>query len=124
MFMRVNMNTTAHDLGARVAQSASLEQVRKSDLQSGDRVLVTTRNSRYRIEVLGDGMYRVSGGWFDRKNMSPLKLGINGCTWGGSAIKVDVVAACGLHLEFGNRVLTSRIERLRVIPAEIRTTIN
>jgi len=112
------MNTTAHDLGARVAQSASLEQVRKSDLQSGDRVLVTTRNSRYRIEVLGDGMYRVSGGWFDRKNMSPLKLGINGCTWGGSAIKVDVVAACG------NRVLTSRIERLRVIPAEIRTTIN
>jgi hypothetical protein len=69
-------------------------------------------------------MYRVSGGWFDRKHMSPLKLGINGCTWGGSAIKVDVVAACGLHLEFGNRVLTSRIERLRVIPAEYPTTVN
>jgi hypothetical protein len=118
------MSSVAHDLGTRVAQAVALEQVRKSDLQYGDRVLVTTRNSHYRIEVLGDGMYRVSGGWFDRKNMSPLKLGINGCTWGGSAIKVDIVAACGLHLEFGNRVVTSRIERLRVIPAEFPTTIN
>jgi hypothetical protein len=122
--MRDDISTGVHDLGTRVAQAGGLQQVRKSDLHYGDRVLVTTRNSHYRIEVLGDGMYRVSGGWFDRKHMSPLKLGINGCTWGGSAIKVDVVAACGLHLEFGNRVLTSRIERLRVIPAEYPTTVN
>ncbi|MGH9368787.1 MAG: hypothetical protein ACRD3M_14070 [Thermoanaerobaculia bacterium] len=30
-------------------------------------------------------------------------------------IKNDIVAACGLHLEFGNRVVTSRIREVHVI---------
>ncbi len=34
---------------------------------------------------------------------------------GGSVIKHDIVAACGLRLEFGNRVVTSRIRAVRVI---------
>ena len=40
---------------------------------------------------------------------------INGCTWGGSAIMIDIVAACGLHLEFGNRVVTSKIRQFSVV---------
>ncbi len=111
-------------LEARVEQSSQLEFIRKRDLQCGDWVLVTTRNSIYAICVLGDGLYSVSGGWFDRHGMSPLKITINGCTWGGSAIKHDVVAACGLFLEFGNHVMTTRIQQVRVIPAGARQTID
>jgi hypothetical protein len=108
----------AHTLEAAVEEARSLEEVRKVDLQSGDRVLVTTRNSLYTIWVLGDGLYWVSGGWFDRTGQSPQRVTINGCTWGGSALKHDIVAARGLRLEFGNTVLTTRIRYIRKIRAQ------
>ena len=79
---------------------------------------VTTRNSVYWIWVLQEDLYSVSGGWFDLKGLSPYKTGINGCTWGGSAIKHDIVAAPGLFLEFGNWVTTTRIQHIRVIRSE------
>jgi hypothetical protein len=102
-------------LGAIVSQVEGLEAVRKADLELGDQVLVTTRNSTYSIHVLQKDLYSVSGGWFDRHGMSPASVAINGCTWGGRAIKWDVVAARGLHLEFGNQVVTSRIMECQVI---------
>jgi hypothetical protein len=108
----------------RVEQARSLEEIRKQDLSCGDRVLVTTRNSLYVIWVLGDGHYWVWGGWFDRQGASPQRVGINGCTWGGSAIKQDTVAATGLCLEFANTVLTTRIRRIRVIRAQAQTYPN
>ncbi len=104
-----------HTLEERSEQASRLEQVRRRDLRSGDWILVTTRNSRYAICTLDDDSYLVSGGWFDRKGLSPQKIGIHGCTWGGSALKHDIVAARGLFLEFGNRVLTTRIQQVRVI---------
>ena len=105
-------------LVAIVAQTSGLEAVRKRDLLCGDWVLVTTKNSVYSICVMGDDSYSVSGGWFDREGVSPQKTTINGCTWGGSAIKNDIVAALGLFLEFGNQVLTTRIQHVRVIRCE------
>lgn len=105
-------------LGAIVAQTSGLEPVRKRDLRSGDWILITTKNSLYSICVLGGGLYSVSGGWFDRKGVSHQKTTINGCTWGGSAINLDLVAAPGLFLEFGNQVLTTRIQHVRVIRRE------
>ena len=105
-------------LGAIVAQTSGLEAVRKRDLCCGDWVLVTTKNSVYSICVMGGDSYSVSGGWFDREGVSPQKTTINGCTWGGSAIKNDIVAALGLFLEFGNQVLTTRIQHVRVIRCE------
>ena len=102
-------------LSAIVDHSERLKAVRKDDLEMGDRLLVTTRNSIYTIHVLQEGFYSVSGGWFDRQGLSPSKVEINGCTWGGRAIKWDIVAACGLHLEFGNQVVTSRIEEFQII---------
>ena len=89
--------------------------VRKSDLARGCRVVVATENSIYSIEVLEDSTYSVRGGWFDRQGLSPARISISGCTWGGTVIKNDIVAACGLHLEFGNRVVTSRIRAVQVI---------
>jgi hypothetical protein len=98
-----------------VAETVHLEQVCKKDLQFGDLVLITTRNSLYSVHVLDRGAYLVSGGWFDRKSMSPVRTAIRGCTLGGSVIKMDVVAACGLRLEFGNRVVTTPIQKACVI---------
>jgi len=109
------LTVIAQTLAARVNQARSLEAVLKKDLQPGDRVLVTTRNSLYKIWVIAEGVYSVSGGWFDRQGTSPQCMGINGCTWGGSAIKQDTVAAPGLRLEFGNRVLTTPIRHVRLI---------
>lgn len=109
------MTVLDRTLGAIVEHADQLREVRKAELSLGDWVLVTTENSTYSIHVLEDGLYSISGGWFDRKDLSPFKTSINGCTWGGSAIKIDIVAACGLHLEFGNRVVTSAIRKIDLI---------
>ena len=109
--------TGEHSLQRLTAAADRLDGVRKRDLSQGDWVLVTTKNSLYVICALGNDRYSVSGGYFDRKGLSPATTTINGCTWGGSAIKVDIVAGPGLFLEFGNRVLTTRIQNVRVLRA-------
>ena len=105
-------------LGAIVDHVDQFDAVCKLELQFGDCVRVRTLNSTYSIQVLGNDLYSVSGGWFDHQGVSPFKTAINGCTWGGRAIKVDVVAACGLHLEFGNQLITSPIQKVDVIRYE------
>jgi len=112
------MTTSVPTLDAIIEQAERLEAVRKEDLRSGDWLLVTTKNSLYSIFVMDEQWYSVSGGWFDREGVSPHKTTIHGCTWGGSAIKHDIVAACGLFLEFGNWVITTRIQKIRVIRRE------
>lgn len=110
------MKRCGYTLEKIVESAIDLKQVRKESLRCGDLVILTTRNSVYSIRVLDNGQYSVSGGWFDRQGLSPMKTTIRGCTWGGSMIKVDVVAACGLRLEFGNRVVTTTIREVCVIP--------
>ena len=112
------MAEVAITLEAEVEMTRSLQVVRKSEIHHGDRVVIKTRNSLYTIWALGNGLYWVWGGWFDLQGSSPQVVSINGCTWGGSAIKLDIVAARGLRLEFGNTVLTTRIEQVRVIRAQ------
>ena len=107
--------TQYRTLGAIVDDIDRLEAVYKSDLEFGDRLVVTTRNSTYFIHAFEEGVYTVTGGWFDLNGLSPTKIKINGCTWGGHAIKEDILAACGLHLEFENSVVTSRILQFQVI---------
>lgn len=110
-------------LDARIEQADELKAVLKRELRSGDWVLVTTKNSVYSICVMGENLYVVSGGWFDRHGVSPQEISISGCTWGGTAIKEDIVAARGLFLEFGNHVITTRIQHVRVIPREQQPVI-
>lgn len=99
-----------------IVDSAShLHEVRKSDLQAGDVVYIKTLNSLYTILVERQNEYLVSGGWFDRQSTLPTRIHINGCTWGGKSIKVNIVAACGLCTEFGNRVRTSTIQKIIVL---------
>ena len=78
------------------------------------------RELRLLRPVHEDATYSISGGWFDSQGLSPARLSIAGCTWGGSVIKQDIVAACGLRLEFGNRVVTTRIREVRVVRSEER----
>jgi hypothetical protein len=100
----------------RIMEAAeTLQAVKKSDLHVGDWLLVKTLNSVYTLQAVEGGRFRVSGGWFDRKGLSPTTMTITGCTWGGSVIKIDVVAACGLSLEFGNRLTTSTIQKVVVL---------
>jgi len=105
-------------VNAIVEQTRLSRPVQKSELRPGDRVVVATENSVYCIQCLGDSTYSIWGGWFDRHGLSPVRLPISGCTWGGSVIKHDIVAARGLRLEFGNRVVTSRIREILVIRGE------
>jgi hypothetical protein len=104
-----------HKLEKIIESTSDLRQVRKAELQFGDIVLIKTRNSLYSISVLESDYYLVSGGWFDKRGLSPTKASISGCTWGGSIIKVDTLAACGLRLEFGNRVVTTPIQKVYVL---------
>jgi len=108
------MRKLGYSLDKIVESSDHLKQVQKSDLHFGDVVLIHTLNSVYTVRVLQDNQYLVSGGWFDKNGLSPLKTTITGCTWGGSIIKIDIIAACGLCVEFGNRVVTSPIQKIIV----------
>ena len=105
----------AHDIVALAQQAGKTAAVRRNDLRRGDCVLVTTRNSVYSLFFLGDGLFEVAGGYFDRHNGGPVTISINGCTWGGHAIHSEIVAARGLFLEFGNQVITTRIQKVQLL---------
>lgn len=94
-----------------------LSAVSRSELMIGDVMLIRTRNSLYTIRLTARGCYSATGGWFDRKGLSPHPIAINGCTWGGTLIKVDILAACGLCIEFSNRVVTSPVRSIVVLRA-------
>ena len=97
--------------------SDKLPQIKKSEVIVGDWIFVKTKNSIYRIEKGSNNKFYVSGGWFEKNGFNNYRTTINGCTWGGSAIKTDVVAVCGLSIEFGNRLKTSRIKKIIVMSA-------
>jgi len=107
--------TEARDIVELAQQAGKTPAVRRNDLHRGDCVLVTTRNSVYSIFFLGDGLFEVAGGYFDRHHNGPVTITINGCTWGGRAIHSEIVAACGLFLEFGNQVITTRIQKVQLL---------
>jgi hypothetical protein len=111
------MSAVGYSLDVLINHTRQLRQIHKNDLQAGDRLLVKTCNSVYSILISQDGGCVVTGGWFDRKGLSPMKTRIAGCTWGGSAIKIDIVAACGLCLEFGNRLVTTSVQQIFVFHA-------
>ena len=98
---RVSLELITRDAG-------QLKSVLKSNIRSGDCLIVCTCNSRYVLSAQEDGSYIVSGGWFARTGTCR-RVRINGCTWGGCIIKVDIAAAVGLCIEFSNSVTTSPV---------------
>ena len=113
------VGTPVRTLSAILRHAEGNPAVRRADLQCGDEVVVATENSVYSIVVGDDSTYTVRGGWFDREGATPVRIPINGCTWGGSIIQTGVLAARGLRLEFANRVVTSPIKDFLVIRPEL-----
>ncbi|MCG6948333.1 MAG: hypothetical protein LJE93_05385 [Acidobacteria bacterium] len=91
--------------------------VRRSELESGDRVIVSTKNSVYSLVVRGDGLFDISGGWFEREGTGPDSIEVLGCTAGGHALFSDHIAAPGLFMEFADGLRTTRIRTVRLISA-------
>ena len=99
----------------RLTEGASaIDGIWNDSLEPGDFIVVRTRNSVYSLVALGDGRYRVSGGWFASSGANGSDLRIAGCTWGGAAIHTRLVAAAGMFLEFDNGVRTTRIRDVRL----------
>jgi hypothetical protein len=94
-------------------------QVRKDELHTGDWIIIRTVKSKYTLHVIGDGTYEASGGWFDKNGLTNVRIGVAGATWGGSAIMPHIVAACGMRVEFRNRMITSTVRSIVVMPCRI-----
>jgi hypothetical protein len=107
------------DLESAAHLAGVLPMVRKSELRTGDILIVRTCNSVYTMRSLDTCTFMIRGGWFDRVGEGPCTTSIKGCTWGGSMIKADVVAACGMCIEFGNRITTSLVRSIVVIPSGV-----
>jgi hypothetical protein len=91
--------------------------VHRKDLESGDRVIVSTKNSVYSLTARADGSFDVSGGWFEREGEGTVSVEVLGCTAGGHALFSDHVAAPGLFMEFADGLRTTRIRSVRHIVA-------
>jgi hypothetical protein len=94
--------------------------VRRRDLDPGDRIVVSTKNSVYSLIARADGSFDVSGGWFEREGSGSAVVEILGCTAGGHALLTDHIAAPGLFLEFADGLRTTRIRIVRRIGGETR----
>ncbi len=94
-------------------------QVGKDEVSPGDWVIIRTLRSEYVLRVLDDGLYEVHGGWFEKNGCSPTVTGVAGATWGGNAIMPKLLAACGLRVEFRNRLITSPVRSVVVIPKRL-----
>ena len=92
--------------------------VRRRDLEPGDRVIVSTKNSVYALTACSDGSFLVRGGWFEREGQGEVRVEVHGCTAGGHAVFTQHVAAPGLFLEFEDGLQTTRIRSVRRIPAD------
>ena len=110
---------SGYNLAQLVRHAGDATGVRRSDMASGDMLLLYTQNSIYRVQKLNDNSYSVSGGWFDQHHQADVVTSIVGCTWGGTSVHRDFVASCGMRVEFGNRVLTSILQRVVKIPAAL-----
>lgn len=105
-----------HILSELVEQVERQPNISKSTLHFNDRLIIKTQNSVYTIISLGQNDVLVFGGWFDKRGLTPYHTQINGCTWGGSILKQDIIASCGMCIEFANRVTTSSVQEILFFP--------
>ncbi|MEO6214206.1 MAG: hypothetical protein ABIP65_11320 [Vicinamibacterales bacterium] len=115
---------TGLSLDRLASAGAVVEGVREADLQSGDWVIVQTKNSTYGLRANGDGTFYATGGWFLCEPAAGARMRVAGCTWGGSALLTRMIAAPGMFLEFANRVRTTRIREVRVLRSVPSITVH
>jgi hypothetical protein len=91
--------------------------VKRNDVEAGDRIIVSTKNSVYWLTARAGGSFDVSGGWFERQGEGTVEVEVLGCTAGGHALFSDHIAAPGLFMEFADGLRTTRIRTVRRIRA-------
>lgn len=91
---------------------AEANAVWRSSVQWGDRITIITANSVYTLIAAEDDSFIVSGGWFERQSASPAVVKVVGCSFGGAVVNRKLIGAPGLHLELGNRLVTTRIQQV------------
>ena len=89
--------------------------VKRRELDPGDRVIVSTKNSVYSLTARADGLFDVSGGWFEREDKGETRVEVLGCTAGGHALFSEHIAVPGLFMEFTDGLRTTRIRSVRRI---------
>ena len=105
----------SYSLDAMAASATAVSGIRATDLQTGDCLIIQTRNSTYVLRANDDGTFDATGGWFSRHEDGAMRLRVAGCTWGGSVLLTCMVAAPGMFLEFANKVRTTRICEVRLL---------
>lgn len=111
----MNSNLIGRSDLAEMRDLQNINAISRSDVAAGDRIVIQTANSTYLVEALSDKEFLVSGGWFDRNDLSPYVSNIHGCTMGSSAIYHNLLAAIGLCIEFDNQVTTSPITEISIL---------
>jgi hypothetical protein len=109
------MGRIGYTLSSFGDMSARAGAVTRQEVLPGDSIMVRTQNSVYALRLGDDGAFSVSGGWFRRKGRENIRLTITGCSLGGNMIRVDTIVACGLSIEFGNRLVTSPVRSFFVL---------
>jgi len=117
---RVKPNRRAITLDDLAEAAELVDAVKRRDLDPGDRVVISTKNSVYSLTARADGSFDASGGWFSREGRGELRVEVSGCTAGGHAIFTDHIAVRGLFVEFAEGLRTTRIRNVRRIPARDR----
>lgn len=112
------MDNHGMPLNRAVSLRQQIKHVARDGVCVWDCLLIKTYNSSYMLKKVDDKNFEISGGWFDKKGLSPSRMIIRGCTWGGSIIHIDMLAAIGLRVEFGNNVITSPVKQIIVIKAQ------
>jgi hypothetical protein len=119
---RVRAGRRAVTLDNLTEAAELVDAVKRRDLDPGDRLVISTKNSVYSLTARAGGWFDVSGGWFEREGEGASRVEVRGCTAGGHAIFTDHVAAKGLFLEFADGLRTTRIRSVRLIPVSENET--
>lgn len=102
------------EVNHNIVQSEIEGGVHMDSLLEGAILEIETQNRWYRIENLGRGKALISG--HPQFCPDPVLVSIEGCTWGGSMLKVRFIGR-GMHLEFRHpdyqTIVTSRIVEIR-----------
>ena len=102
------------EINRNIIQSEIEGGVHLNDLPEGAKLEVRTENTTYRLVNCGGRHVMIAG--HPEFCPEPVRVQVNGSSWGGSMLKVAFIGR-GMHLEFHhpqfNTVVTSRIVEIR-----------
>ncbi len=102
------------EITRRVEEQKQLGGINTSSLDVGTRIEVTTANSLYEMELLGDGKIKIRGGDFFPELVDGYFVG---STWGTPLLKMNWIGK-GMRMEINysdRKLTTSPVQEAKVI---------